>query len=69
MTVANLATRIISLTGSEATLVYRPPPADDPARRQPDIALAKAELGWEPFVGLDDGLALTVRWFRERTHR
>ncbi len=68
-TVADLATRIISLTGSEATLVYRPPPADDPARRQPDIALAKAELGWEPLVGLDEGLALTVRWFRERTHR
>ena len=69
MTVANLATRIISLTGSEATLVYRPLPTDDPARRRPHIGLAKAELGWEPLVGLDEGLSLTVHWFRERALR
>ena len=69
MTVADLASKIMSLTGSKAPLVFRPLPTDDPARRRPDIALARTELGWEPFVGLDDGLSLTVHWFRERTLR
>ena len=66
MTVGDLAEKLISLTGSSSQIVYRALPADDPARRRPDIALAKAALGWEPGVDLDDGLALTIEWFQER---
>lgn len=69
MTVADLATKVISLTGSASPLVHRPLPTDDPVRRRPDIALAKAELGWEPVIGLDEGLARTVAWFRESVSR
>jgi len=37
---------------------------DDPSIRQPDITLAKRELGWEPVVGYEDGLRRTIEWFR-----
>jgi UDP-glucuronate decarboxylase len=59
-----LARRIVELTGSTSRLVYQPLPADDPARRQPDITLARKHLGWEPTVPLDEGLAKTIEWFR-----
>jgi UDP-glucuronate decarboxylase len=59
-----LARRIVELTGSTSRLVYQPLPADDPARRQPDITLARKRLGWEPTVPLDEGLAKTIEWFR-----
>ncbi|MCX7426516.1 MAG: SDR family oxidoreductase [Planctomycetia bacterium] len=59
-----LARRIVDLTGSTSRLVYQPLPADDPARRQPDITLARKHLGWEPTVPLDEGLAKTIEWFR-----
>jgi UDP-glucuronate decarboxylase len=59
-----LARRIADLTGSTSRLVYQPLPADDPARRQPDITLARKHLGWEPTVPLDEGLAKTIEWFR-----
>jgi dTDP-glucose 4,6-dehydratase len=39
-------------------------PVDDPTVRQPDIALARAELGWEPRIGFEDGLRSTLDWFR-----
>ena len=42
-----------------------PLPADDPLRRRPDISLARQELGWEPAVDLDEGLAATISYFRE----
>ena len=42
-----------------------PLPKDDPKRRKPDIALAKALLGWEPKVPLQDGLAKTIDYFRK----
>ena len=61
-----LAQMIISQTGSASTLVRQPLPADDPRQRQPDIALARRELGWEPLVPLDAGLARTVADFRAR---
>jgi UDP-glucuronate decarboxylase len=43
-----------------------PLPKDDPTRRQPDISLAKRELGWEPKVDLDTGLKKTIADFEER---
>jgi dTDP-glucose 4,6-dehydratase len=65
-TVGELAATVLSLTGSRSTVEHRPLPADDPRRRCPDIALARRALGWEPKVPLDEGLARTVSWFRER---
>jgi UDP-glucuronate decarboxylase len=60
-----LAQRVIKLSGSNSKLVFRPLPQDDPRQRQPDIRLAKAELGWEPKIKLDDGLGKTISYFRE----
>lgn len=60
-----LAERIIALTGSRASIVFRPLPSDDPRRRCPDISLAREKLGWEPAVSLDEGLAHTIGYFEE----
>jgi dTDP-glucose 4,6-dehydratase len=64
MTVLQFAQKIIELTGSKSTIVYRPLPEDDPQVRQPDITKAKNLLGWEPKVSLDEGLAKTIDYFR-----
>ncbi|MBP1612351.1 MAG: NAD-dependent epimerase/dehydratase, partial [Acidobacteria bacterium] len=64
--ILELAERIIALVGSRSKIVFRDLPADDPRQRKPDIALARATLGWEPKVSLDDGLKSTVEYFRER---
>jgi dTDP-glucose 4,6-dehydratase len=64
MTLLELAKRIIRLTGSRSEIVFRPLPVDDPKVRQPDITLARKLLGWEPKVGLEDGLRMTIDYFR-----
>ncbi len=66
MTVLEFAKKVIALTGSKSPIVHRPLPEDDPQVRQPDIAKAKALLGWEPKVSLDEGLARTIEDFRTR---
>ena len=66
MTLLDLAKRIIRLTGSRSEIVFRPLPVDDPKVPQPDIGRARALLGWEPRVDTDEGLRLTVDWFREK---
>jgi dTDP-glucose 4,6-dehydratase len=66
MTIRQLAERIIALTGSKSRIVERPLPVDDPKVRQPDIARARRLLGWEPKVPLDEGLAKTIVYFRDR---
>jgi len=63
-TIAELAEMTIELTGSTSKLIHRPLPADDPTQRQPDIALARKHLGWQPTVPLREGLAKTIEWFR-----
>ena len=63
ITVRNLAEQVIALTGSPSRIVYRPLPADDPQQRKPDITLARAVLGWEPAVGLSQGLEQTIAYF------
>jgi len=66
-TVRDLALTINKLAGGRSELVYRPfISADDPQRRCPDITKARAVLGWEPRIGLDEGMARTIAWFRER---
>lgn len=59
-----LAERVLRLVGSKSQLEFRPLPMDDPVQRCPDISLATSELGWQPNIGLEDGLKETVRWFK-----
>ncbi len=58
-----LAERVIALTGSRSRIVYRPLPQDDPTQRCPDITRARAVLGWEPSIALDEGLSRTIAYF------
>jgi dTDP-glucose 4,6-dehydratase len=66
MTLLELAKRIVRLAGSSSEIVFRPLPEDDPKVRQPDISRARTALGWEPRVDVDEGLRLTLEWFRTR---
>ncbi|MGH9004420.1 MAG: UDP-glucuronic acid decarboxylase family protein [Acidimicrobiia bacterium] len=63
-TVLELAKLVIDMTGSDSDISFEPLPQDDPTRRQPDISLAEKVLNWRPQVGLAEGLARTVEWFR-----
>ncbi|MGH6785613.1 MAG: UDP-glucuronic acid decarboxylase family protein [Novosphingobium sp.] len=65
-TIRQLAEAVIAQTGAKSALVHAPLPADDPRQRQPDIALAKAALGWAPKVELAEGLAQTIAYFRTK---
>jgi dTDP-glucose 4,6-dehydratase len=65
MTVLQFAETIKKLTGTTASIVHKPLPVDDPKQRRPDITLAKAKLGWEPKVPLDEGLKKTIEYFKE----
>ena len=49
-----------------AELTFKPLPQDDPQQRQPDITKAKNLLGWEPKIGLEQGLKMTIEDFRSR---
>jgi UDP-glucuronate decarboxylase len=62
-TIRELAEMIIRLTGSSSRLVFKPLPQDDPKQRQPDISLAKKQLGWEPKIPLEKGLMQTIEYF------
>ena len=69
MTLLALAQRIIRLADSRSEIVFRPLPEDDPKVRQPDIGRARTRLGWEPRVDTDEGLRLTLEWFRQKVGR
>jgi len=62
-TVAELARKVIEMTGSASRVVHRPLPADDPRQRRPDIRLARERLGWTPQVSLEQGLMETILYF------
>ena len=60
------AGRSSRLVGSKSRIVYRPLPVDDPKQRRPDITRARTLLGWEPKVGLEEGLLKTVDYFKRK---
>ena len=64
-TMAELAEKVIRLTGSKSRLVNRPLPPDDPRQRKPDITLANSRLDWSPKVRLEDGLKETIAYFKK----
>jgi dTDP-glucose 4,6-dehydratase len=66
MTIEAIARTIIRMTGARSKVVYKPLPTDDPKVRQPDITRARALLGWEPKVPLEEGLVETIRYFRTK---
>ena len=61
----DLARKVLDLTGSRSEFVYKPLPADDPRQRQPDISLARKELGWQPTMTLEEGLKPTIAYFEK----
>jgi len=66
MTITEIATTIIRMTGSKSRIIYKPLPTDDPKQRRPDITLARTLLKWEPKVALDEGLVKTLEYFRSK---
>lgn len=66
LTIREFAERIIRLTGTSSRVVEKPLPVDDPKQRKPDITRAKTILGWEPVVGLEQGLERTIAYFKTK---
>ena len=66
VTIEEIARTIIKLVDSKSSIVHRPLPVDDPKQRRPDITRARTLLGWEPKVGLEEGLLKTVAYFKAK---
>jgi dTDP-glucose 4,6-dehydratase len=66
LTIEAIVRKIIKATGSTSRIVYQALPVDDPKVRRPDTSRARALLGWEPTVSLDDGLIPTIAYFRQK---
>jgi dTDP-glucose 4,6-dehydratase len=66
ITILEFANNIQRMTGSDCAIEFHPLPRDDPKQRQPDIAKARALLGWEPAVQLEEGLRHTIEYFQSR---
>jgi dTDP-glucose 4,6-dehydratase len=64
ITIREFAEEILQLTGTDQKLINKPLPQDDPKRRQPDITVAKRELGWEPKINRAEGLKRTYAYFK-----
>lgn len=62
-TILELAQKVISAIGSKSKIIFQPLPQDDPLQRKPDISYIKENVGWEPSVKLDEGLAKTIEYF------
>src|SRR6266851_4157834 len=65
-TIRELAEQVVNLTGTKSKIVFKPLPADDPRQRQPEIALARSKLGWQPTTQLAQGLERTIRYFQKQ---
>jgi nucleoside-diphosphate-sugar epimerase/spore maturation protein CgeB len=69
LTVKRLVNLVIAMTGTDARVVHRPLPEDDPQRRKPDISRAIELLDWRPVVDLERGLEATIAWFEDEANR
>jgi len=67
-TILEFAEKIIAMTGSISKVSFNPLPQDDPRQRQPDITLAKEKLGWSPRVSIDEGLRLSIEYFKNKLY-
>ncbi len=65
ITIEDFAKEVIKLTGSKSKIIYQDLPADDPKVRQPDITRAKNILGWQPKIGRQEGLRITLEYFKK----
>ena len=63
MTVLEFARKVVEIIGSDSRIVFEDLPVDDPKVRRLDIGMAAEVLGWEPVVGLEEGLRETIRYF------
>jgi UDP-glucuronate decarboxylase len=63
-TIKELAENVLRMVGGTSKLVFKPLPQDDPKQRQPDITMARQNLGWDPKIKLELGLEKTVNYFR-----
>ena len=66
MNIREYAELVITLTGSKSAVVEKPLPEDDPQVRRPDIARARELLGWEPKIHIEDGMAKTIEYFKQK---
>ncbi|MBN2301743.1 MAG: SDR family oxidoreductase [Lentisphaerae bacterium] len=64
MTILDLAQKVIAITGSKSKIIFKDLPVDDPKVRQPNITMARNILGWEPKVGVDEGLPIVIDYFK-----
>lgn len=64
-TMLELAELVIKFTKTQAKIVFRPLPQDDPTQRQPDISIAKENLNWKPLIGIEEGLNHTIKYFND----
>ena len=64
ITLKDFAEEIITLTGTDRKIIYKPLPVDDPKQRQPDITRAQQILGWQPKVQRKEGLKITYEYFK-----
>ncbi len=65
-TMIELAQKVIELTKSKSKIIYEKLPLDDPRNRKPDISLAKKILGWEPLIDINNGINLSIDYFRKK---
>src|ERR1041385_7281750 len=64
-TILECAKLVVKVTGSKSPIVNKPLPQDDPKQRRPDISKARRLLGWEPKIDLEQGLKLSMDYFRQ----
>lgn len=69
ITIKQFAEQVIKLTGTKSKIIYLPLPEDDPKVRQPDITRARTILGWEPKVDREEGLRITIDFFKKNNSR
>ena len=67
ISIKDFAEEILSLTGTDQKIIYKPLPEDDPMQRQPDISKAREVLGWEPKVKRREGMTKTWNYFKTLT--